>query len=104
MAILENNREEYYAHLNAITKNNDWQHWIEFFLRAIIYQAEKNTKKAKEVLALYDKMKDRFILHDITDVFMEKYASRKILEQGISRQEIYKEQNFPYEIINHTIY
>jgi hypothetical protein len=35
---------------------------------------------------------------------MEKYASRKILEQGIKRQEIYKEQNFPYEIINHPIY
>jgi superfamily II DNA or RNA helicase len=49
-------------------------------------------------------MKDTYILHDITDVFMEKYASRKILEQGIKRQEIYKEQNFPYEIINHSIY
>ncbi len=58
---LENNREEYYAHLNAITKDNNWQQWVEFFLRAIIYQAEKNTKKAKEVLTLYDNMKDRFI-------------------------------------------
>lgn len=58
---LESNREGYYNHLNAITGKNDWQQWIEFFLNAIILQAEKNTKKAKEVLALYDKMKDRFI-------------------------------------------
>ena len=57
---LESNREGYYNHLNAITGKNDWQQWIEFFLNAIILQAEKNTKKAKEVLALYDKMKDRF--------------------------------------------
>ncbi len=58
---LESNREEYYSHLNAITQDNNWQQWIEFFLKAIIYQAEENTKKAKEVLSLYDKMKDRFI-------------------------------------------
>lgn len=58
---LENNRDEYYSCLNAITKNNDWQQWIEFFLKAIIYQAEENTKKAKEVLSLYDEMKNKFI-------------------------------------------
>lgn len=45
-------------------------------------------------------MKDTYILHDITDVFMMKYASQKILDQGKARQQIYEEQNFPYEIIN----
>ena len=58
---LESNREEYYSHLNAITEHDNWQQWIEFFLKAIIYQAEANTKKAKEILTLYDTMKDRFI-------------------------------------------
>lgn len=48
-------------------------------------------------------MKDKYILHDITDVFMFKYASQKILSQGKVRQEIYKEQNFPFEVIETKI-
>ena len=49
-------------------------------------------------------MKDTYILHDITDVFMYKYGSQKILDQGKKRQEIYTEQNFPFEIIEYKIY
>lgn len=48
-------------------------------------------------------MKDKYILHDITDVFDVVYGSQKILNQGKQRIKIYEEQNFPYEIIEKTI-
>lgn len=56
---LENNREEYYTRLNNITKKQDWQGWVEFFLTAIIKQAESNSKKAEAILDLYKQMKDK---------------------------------------------
>jgi len=44
-----------------ITEKDDWQGWIEFFLRATIKQAEKNVKKAKGILNLYQESKEKFI-------------------------------------------
>lgn len=56
---LENNREEYYNRLNDITQKHDWQGWVEFFLTAIIKQAEVNSIKAERILSLYREMKDK---------------------------------------------
>ena len=57
----EKNRTEYYDRLLMITKNNDWSEWVDFFLTAVIQQAEINTDKAQKLLNLYNEMKDRFI-------------------------------------------
>ena len=56
-AYLEAHRQEYYAKLRAITEENDWCGWIQFFLTAIIEQSKANSKKAKAILSLYDRMK-----------------------------------------------
>lgn len=66
---LEKNREEYYAHLRAISDEKNWDAWIEFFLTAVLEQAKANAHKAKAVLALYDRKKER-----ITDVTHSQYA------------------------------
>lgn len=54
---LESNREQYYTRLRAITEENKWEDWIEFFLRAIVEQAKANSSKAKSILALYERKK-----------------------------------------------
>ncbi len=76
---LESNREEYYARLRAITEENKWDDWIEFFLRAIVEQAKANSIKAKSILALYEKKKTR-----ITEVTRSQY-SIKILDTIFAR-------------------
>ena len=58
---LESNRAEYYDGLLNITKNGDWQAWIEFFLTAIISQAGVNLEKVRNILALYEGKKQKFI-------------------------------------------
>lgn len=57
----EKNRCEYYERLNAISRYNDWDNWIEFFLKAIIEQSDKNIIKSKEIINLYNNMKENFI-------------------------------------------
>jgi len=61
---LENNREEYYMRLRAISDEGDWNNWIAFFLRAIIEQAKQNSLRVTQIQALYDGMKD--IIHKTT--------------------------------------
>jgi Fic family protein len=58
---LENNRGFYYQKLNEISKNNNWNGWIEFFLESLCMQAEQNIKKVKSMIALYDSMKQEFL-------------------------------------------
>jgi len=57
----EKNRTEYYDRLLMITKDGDWSGWIDFFLTAVIQQAEINIDKAQKLLSLYNEMKDKFI-------------------------------------------
>lgn len=56
---LETNRREYYDALKSITDKNDWTEWIRFFLEGIIYQAENNMTKTREIIDLYEKMKEK---------------------------------------------
>ncbi len=50
-------RNAYYDHLENISKNNAWDDWIEFFLQAIIFQAQSQSSLAKQVIKLYEEMK-----------------------------------------------
>lgn len=56
-AYLERNRSIYYERLLAISRDNDWNGWISFFLQAITEQADENSQKAKSILELYRDMK-----------------------------------------------
>jgi Fic family protein len=56
-AYLERNREIYYERLLAVSRDQDWNGWIAFFLQAITEQANDNSEKAKQLLGLYEYMK-----------------------------------------------
>ncbi|MCK4660413.1 MAG: Fic family protein [Phycisphaerae bacterium] len=56
-AYLEARREEYYDRLLAVSRDGDWTGWCVFFLGALTAQAESNTRKAKQILDLYETKK-----------------------------------------------
>ena len=56
---LEAHRDSYYARLRGISQQGDWTGWVEFFLEAIVAQAETNTDRVRGILELYDRMKLR---------------------------------------------
>ncbi len=69
----DQNREEYYTRLLALSRDNDWDGWIDFFLRGVEHQANENTRKAKKIIALYSGMKT-----DIPDILKSKYSVQVI--------------------------
>jgi len=50
---LENNQDEYYTKLKNISNSADWNGWIEFFLKAIIFQGKKNAERVERIFNLY---------------------------------------------------
>ena len=54
---LERHRDEYCNRLGNISKYNDWQNWILFFLNGVREQAEINFEKTKTIATLYNNMK-----------------------------------------------
>ena len=55
---LELNREEYYDRLMAVSRDDDWTGWCEFFLKAITEQSRMNQSKAQSILDLYNELRE----------------------------------------------
>ena len=68
-AYFETHRDDYYEGLLAVSRDDDWTGWCRFFLEAVRVQAEDNLTKAKDILALYEKMK-----HQVAALTRSQYA------------------------------
>ena len=70
---LERNREEYQERLRAVSRDGDWTSWCVFFLRGIREQAAENERRARAILALYDRIKTQ-----IADLTHSQHAIRAV--------------------------
>jgi Fic family protein len=82
---LEENDQEYRDRLLSITKDGNWQGWVEFFLDAIQIQSKRNNTKAKSIHDLYERMKPRF--RDVTrsqysQAALDAFFNRPIINSG----------------------
>ncbi|MHB8911032.1 MAG: Fic family protein [Syntrophales bacterium] len=62
-AYLENHREEYVACLRSLNEKTSaaWTRWIGFFLSAMDEQSRDNTRKARAIIDLYNRLKGMII-------------------------------------------
>jgi Fic family protein len=61
-AYFDEHRDEYVARLRALGGSDQaWNAWIEFFLTAVETQALRNADKARDIKALYDRLKAQVI-------------------------------------------
>jgi len=58
---LEAHRETYQERLRAVSREDAWTAWCAFFLDGIIEQAADNERKARDILALYDRVKNQIV-------------------------------------------
>ena len=57
---LEENKDLYIDMMRNVSKNNDWESWCVFFLRAVEQQAIRNLQIAENIRNLYEEMKQVF--------------------------------------------
>lgn len=85
-AFFEANRDEYYARLAAVSKDDEWTEWCNFFLTAVIEQAEDNQEKASNILSLYDSKKgqiaklthSQYAIHALDFIFSQPVFSANL--------------------------
>lgn len=60
-AYFDEHRELYIQRLRELGQPGSWNRWVEFFLQAVLAQAEANARTARDVLALYEDLKKRML-------------------------------------------
>ena len=83
----ETHRQDYYIRLNGISKTDDWESWIDYFLNAVIEQSKINIVKAQNIIMLYNKMKE-----SISSIPGSKYAITVL--DFIFSQPIFSSEDF----------
>lgn len=56
----EENKDEYIEQMRNVSKTNDWNEWIRFFLNAVESQAIRNLEIAESIKNLYETTKTEF--------------------------------------------
>jgi len=85
----EEHREAYYARLLGISRDNDWQGWVSFFLVAVAEQAKTNTEKAENIFNLYEKTKARLLelTHSSCAVFvLDTFFQKPIVDSSVFKE------------------
>lgn len=77
-AYFEATREEYYAHLLAVTREGAWEDWLLYFLRGAQSQAEDALARVERIDALFENWRDSLAgarsserLHEVLGLFVE---------------------------------
>ena len=86
-AYFEARRDEYYERLLAVSRDDDWTGWCEFFLQAVKAQAEENQSKAQAILNLYESLKRRF-----ADLTRSQYAIHAL--DWLFQRPVFKSSDF----------
>ena len=68
-AFFEARRDAYYDALSAVSRDNNWTGWCQFFLEAVRVQAEDNLVKARGILDHYQDLK-----HRVAEMTRSQYA------------------------------
>jgi Fic family protein len=55
------NRDAYYAHLDAVRRNGDWEAWLAFFLAGVRETAEGAVSTAQRLVALFSEDRARIV-------------------------------------------
>ncbi len=67
-AFFERYRNEYYERLLAVSRDGDWNGWIEFFLRGVRQQANEAIETTKRIFSLRDEYQRRIRGKRVTKV------------------------------------
>ena len=57
-AWFEASREDYYAHLLAVTREGAWERWLVYFLRGVQVQAEDAIRRMEEMDGLFEEWRE----------------------------------------------
>ena len=91
---LEANREQYYERLLAVSREDDWTGWCEFFLIALMHQAKQNEVQVKKILELY-RIKKEWIVKETRSPHAVQALDWFFGKPGFRTSQFIKETRIP---------
>ncbi|MFI5333971.1 MAG: Fic family protein [Chlamydiales bacterium] len=86
-------RVSYFRKLNEISRENDWEGWISFFLTGVIEEGVRNCKKAEKIHRLFAELKNA----------LQKTGDKKRVEAALLflfQNPIFEEQKLPSSLLH----
>jgi len=92
------NRQEYYDRLNLVRTNSDYEGWILFFLKGVIWTAESALTTTKNVLQIAEKHKKLLLKHHASSPQAIMLLDYLFLKPHLSIKEIASHFKLSYQM------
>lgn len=100
-------RQEYYDRLNLVREKGDYEQWIHFFLKGVIWTSESALDTIKQVLALADTHKKRLIKEKISSPLAIGLLDYLFVKPHVSTHEVAEQFQMSFQtaqtLINHFV-
>ncbi len=100
-------RQEYYDRLNLVREKGDYEQWINFFLKGVIWTSESALDTIKQVLALADIHKKKLIEEKISSPMAIGLLDYLFIKPHLSTQEVAEHFQMTFQtaqtLINHFV-
>jgi Fic family protein len=100
-------RQEYYDRLNLVREKGDYEQWIHFFLKGVIWTSESALDTIKQVLALADTHKKRLIKEKISSPLAIGLLDYLFIKPHVSTHEVAEQFQMSFQtaqtLINHFV-
>jgi Fic family protein len=101
------NRQEYYDRLNWVRQKGDFEQWVAFFLKGVIWTSESALETIKHVLTLADTHKKLLISKRISSLFAVGLLDYLFTKPHISSQDVAKQFEISFQtaqtLIDHFV-
>ena len=100
-------RQEYYDRLNLVREKGDYEQWINFFLKGVIWTSESALETIKQVLALADTHKKKLIKEKISSPMAIGLLDYLFVKPHVSTHEVSEHFQMTFQtaqtLINHFV-
>lgn len=100
-------RQEYYDRLNLVREKGDYEQWINFFLKGVIWTSESALDTIKQVLALADTHKKKLIKEKISSPMAVGLLDYLFVKPHVSTHDVAEHFNTSFQtaqaLINHFV-
>lgn len=100
-------RQEYYDRLNLVREKGDYEQWINFFLKGVIWTSESALETIKQVLALADTHKKKLIKEKVSSPVAIGLLDYLFVKPHVSTHDISEHFQMTFQtaqtLINHFV-
>lgn len=99
----DNNKQEYFSRLRAVSQKGEWAEWVIFFLRGIIEKANDARRDFSKIVKIYTDFQNKIKNSKGIPKFTDKLIDELFINPVVSISRISKDWNVPYNLVKRIV-